>query len=101
MNAYALADARDQEIQEKMHWEDLRMEDAMDAVLSRTDSLRIALEDSFYCLDCDQESIALRRFVGSLFTLYHDTMSLTPSVMRFRGALYALVKQHCRAQNDE
>jgi hypothetical protein len=89
MNAYVRADAIDQERQEEMHLADLRLEAAMDLAFRDAGSLANALAD------WSEDSIALGRFAQSVLTLYLDIESMTPNVMRFRGALYALVKTRC------
>lgn len=90
MNAYALADARDQELQEQLHLDDLRLENAIEEVLSNPTLMSIVLAD------WSEDSPALRRFAVALNTLYHDTSCLTSSVMQLRGALYALIHIRCR-----
>ena len=89
MNAYARADAIDQERQEEMHLADMRLEAAMDEAFRDANSLANALAD------WSEDSIALNRFSQAVLTLYLDIESMTPNVMRFRGALYALVKTRC------
>ena len=89
-DAYALADARDQELQEQMHWDDLRLENDIEEVLRYSNLLSVILAD------WSEDSPALRRFAVALNTLYHDTSCMTQSVMRLRGALYALIHTRCR-----
>lgn len=89
-DAYAMADARDQELQEQMHWEDVRLEAVIDEVLNDNTLLRVVLAD------WSEDSPALRRFAVALNTLYHDTSCMTQSVMQLRGALYALIHTRCR-----
>lgn len=86
MNAYARADALDQERQEQMRIDDLRMEAAIDEAFLNAETLAQTLED------WTDGSISLDRFYEATLTLYLDTETLTPSVMKWRGALYALVK---------
>lgn len=92
MNAYVNADRIDQERQEQMRLDDLRIEAAINDAFSNSETLAQAMAD------WNEDSIALNRFAQSIFTLYLDTESMTPNVMRFRGALYALVKTRCREQ---
>jgi hypothetical protein len=89
MNPYARADAIDQERLEEMRLADLRLEAAMDDAFRDADSLTTALAD------WSEDSLALGRFAQSVLTLYLDTKSMTPQVMLFRAALYALVKTRC------
>lgn len=90
MNAYVNADRIDQDRQEQMRIDDLRMEVAISDVFRNAEALAQVLAD------WSEDSIALHRFAQSVITLYRDSRTLTPSVMRFRGALYALVKSRCR-----
>ena len=92
MNAYVRADALDQECQEQMRIDDLRMEAAIDASFRNAETLAEALSD------WTDDSISLGRFSEATLTLYLDTETLTPSVMKWRGALYALVKTRCREE---
>ena len=89
MNPYARADAIDQERQEEMRLADLRLEAAMDEAFRDTDSL------AKFLADWSEDSLVLNRFAQAVRTLYLDIESITPTVMRFRGALYALVKTRC------
>lgn len=89
-DAYALADARDQETQEQMHWEDVRLENDIEEVLSDSTLMSIVLAD------WSEDSPALRRFSVALNTLYHDTSCMASSAMQLRGALYALIHIRCR-----
>lgn len=89
MNHYARTDALDQERLEEMRLADLRLEAAMDEAFCDANSL------AKYLSDWSEDSVALNRFARSLLTLYLDTESMTPKVMLFRGALYALVKTRC------
>ena len=89
MNAYARADALEQERLEEMRLADLRLEAAMDEAFRDADSL------AKFLADWSEDSIALSRFSQAVRTLYLDIDSMTPTVMRFRGSLYALVKTRC------
>jgi hypothetical protein len=89
MNPYARADALDQERQEEMRLADLRLESAMDEAFRDADSLEK------YLADWSEDSLALNRFAQAVRTLYLDIDSMTPKVMLFRGALYALIKTRC------
>ena len=89
MNPYARVDELDQERQEEMRLADLRLETAMDEAFHDADSL------AKFLADWSEDSLALNRFTQAVRTLYLDIDSITPTVMRFRGALYALVKTRC------
>jgi hypothetical protein len=89
MNPYARADALDQERQEEMRLADLRLEAAMDEAFRDDSSL------AKFLADWSEDSLVLNRFAQAVRTLYLDIESITPTVMRFRGALYALVKTRC------